>query len=77
MSNRYTLEAAEKLRSFDKAVLIAWGRRDPFFKPRFAERLAADVPGARLEWIDDSRAFVPEDAPESLAALLLDFAPAR
>src|SRR5919198_6123526 len=48
---RHTLAAIEKLRTYDKPVLLAWGANDPFFKPRFAERLAADIPTARLELI--------------------------
>lgn len=74
ISPRYTLEAAERLRSFDRPVLIAWAREDRFFKPKFAERLAADIPGSRLEWIDDSRTFVPIDQPARFADLIAGFA---
>jgi pimeloyl-ACP methyl ester carboxylesterase len=73
ISVRYTLQAAERLRTFDKPVLLAWGRRDPFFKPAFAERLAADIPGAELAWLPGSGTFVPVDAPAELARLLVDF----
>jgi pimeloyl-ACP methyl ester carboxylesterase len=73
ISSRYTLRAAEQLREFDRPVLLAWGRRDRFFRPSFARRLAADIPGARLEWIDNAATFVPVDAPEQLAALIADF----
>ena len=74
ISKRYTLEAAAKLRDFDGPTLLAWATEDKFFKPAFAERLAADIPGSRLEWIDDSRTFVPEDQPERLAGLIREFA---
>jgi pimeloyl-ACP methyl ester carboxylesterase len=74
ISKRYTLEAAERLRDFDRPALLAWGRDDRFFAPAYAERLAAAIPGARLEWIDDARTFVSEDQPERLAALLGEFA---
>ena len=40
------------------------------FPPSIAERLAADFPDARIEWIDDSWTFVPEDRPHELAAIL-------
>ena len=70
---RYTNEAAERLRSFDKPVLLAWGADDRFFKPRFAERLAADIPTARLELIPDSATFVPEDQPARLVELVRAF----
>jgi pimeloyl-ACP methyl ester carboxylesterase len=67
ISNRYTLEAAEKLRQFDRPTLIAWAPEDRFFKLRYAERLAAEIPNARLVRIEDSRTFVSEDQPERLA----------
>jgi pimeloyl-ACP methyl ester carboxylesterase len=73
ISPRYTEEAAERLRSFDRPTMLAWAREDRFFKPRFAERLAETIPGARLEWIEDSYTFVPEDQPERVAELIGDF----
>ena len=76
ISNRYTLAAAAELRDFAGPTLLAWAREDKFFKPAFAERLATDIPGSRLEWIEDSWSFVPEDQPDLLAALIADFAQA-
>jgi pimeloyl-ACP methyl ester carboxylesterase len=73
ISNRYTLEAAEKLRQFDRATLIAWAPEDRFFKLRYAERLAAEIPDARLVRIEDSRTFVSEDQPERLAEEIASF----
>ena len=73
ISPRYTEEAAEKLRGFEKPTMLAWAREDRFFKPKYAERLAETIPGARLEWIDDSYTFVSEDQPERLSALIEDF----
>jgi pimeloyl-ACP methyl ester carboxylesterase len=74
ISKRYTLEAGERLREFDRPTLVAWGRNDRFFKPTYAERLAAAIPDSRLEWIDDSAAFVPIDQPGRLAELIGSFA---
>ncbi len=73
IDKRYTLEAAERLRSFDRPTLIAWAPEDRFFKLANAERLAAAIPEARLERIEDSYAFVPEDQPERLAELISAF----
>jgi pimeloyl-ACP methyl ester carboxylesterase len=70
----YTFDAADKLAHFDKPALLAWAVEDRFFKPTFAERLAATIPGARLEWIEDSYTFVSEDQPERLAQLVEEFA---
>ena len=73
---RFTLEAAQKLRRFDRPVLIAWSKEDHFFPPEHAERLAALLPDSRLEWIEDSLTFSMEDQPERLAGLIRDFVPA-
>jgi pimeloyl-ACP methyl ester carboxylesterase len=70
---KYTMDAIEKLRSYDRPVLIAWSRDDRFFPPADAERLARDIPGARLEWIDDAYTFSMEDQPERLAELIAGF----
>ena len=74
ISNRYTLEAAERLASFDRPTLIAWAPEDKFFKLANGERLAATIPGARLELIHDSRTFASLDQPERLAELIGGFA---
>jgi pimeloyl-ACP methyl ester carboxylesterase len=71
---KYTFEAAEKLRTFDRPAMLAWAVEDRFFKLSFAERLAETIPGARLEKIDDSYTFVSEDQPERLAELIARFA---
>ena len=70
---KHTLDAIEKLRSYDRPVLIAWSREDRFFPPAHAERLADDIPGARLEWIEDAYTFSMEDQPERLAGLIAGF----
>jgi pimeloyl-ACP methyl ester carboxylesterase len=74
IDSRDTLAAAKKLKDFDRPTLIAWAREDIVFKPRFAERLARDIPNSRVEWIEDSRSFVSEDQPERLAELIGAFA---
>jgi pimeloyl-ACP methyl ester carboxylesterase len=73
VSNRYTLEAAKSFAGFHKPVLIVWGKDDFVFFRRDAQKLAIDFPDARLEWAEHSRAFVPEDRPDLLAALMRDF----
>lgn len=74
ISNRYTLEAAERFGEFTKPVLLAWAPEDRFFKLRYAERLAKAFPNARLERIEDSLTFVPLDQPERTANLIAEFA---
>ncbi|MGI8579921.1 MAG: alpha/beta fold hydrolase [Solirubrobacteraceae bacterium] len=70
----YTLTAAERLGDFDRPTLLAWAPEDKFFKFSYAERLAAAIPDARLERIEDSGTFVSEDQPERVAELIADFA---
>jgi pimeloyl-ACP methyl ester carboxylesterase len=71
LDGRHTMAAIEKLRSFDRPVLIAWSRDDKFFHA--GERLASDIPGARLEWIEDARTFSMEDQPARVAELIAGF----
>jgi pimeloyl-ACP methyl ester carboxylesterase len=73
MSPRHTKAAAAKLGGFERPVLITWTREDVFFPWKIAERLVALFPDARLEEIEDSLIFVPEDQPERLVALMREF----
>jgi len=73
IDKRYSNEAADLLGTFERPALIAWSREDRFFKAADGEQLARDLPDARLEWVDDSRSFSPEDNPMRLAALIGGF----
>lgn len=70
---RDTISAASKLRTFDRPTLLVWASEDRFFKLRFAERLAGEIPGARLEQVADCLTFMPEDQPQRLAELVAQF----
>jgi pimeloyl-ACP methyl ester carboxylesterase len=71
--SHYTLEAAEKLKGFDKPVLVAWASEDKLFPVEYARRLATELPDATLVEIDDSYTFIPEDQPERLAEAIATF----
>ncbi|HEU4560824.1 MAG TPA: alpha/beta hydrolase [Longimicrobium sp.] len=71
--SRYTAEAARQLHRFERPVLMAWAREDRLFPAAHAERLAALFPDARVEWIDDSLTYIPEDQPARLAAAIERF----
>ena len=73
MNKRYTLEAAEKLRGSDLPVLLAWAPKDRVFPLKFAERLAGEVPNARIVEIPDAGTFVPLDQPERVADEIAGF----
>ena len=70
---RFTEEAAQALTGFTKPVVLAWASEDRVFPPEHARRLAAILPSARIEWIDDSYSFVPEDQPARLAEVIRSF----
>ena len=72
MNKRHTLAAAAALRGTGFPLLLAWAPGDRFFPIRYAERLAAEVGGAKLVEIPDSATFVPLDQPERLAAQIAD-----
>jgi pimeloyl-ACP methyl ester carboxylesterase len=74
MNKRYTLEAAEKLRSSELPILLTWAPGDRFFPIKYAQRLAADTPNARLVEIPDAATFVPLDQPQRLADEIAAFA---
>lgn len=73
IDNRDTLRAAEALRDHPLRTLLAWAPDDRIFPIKYAQRVQAMIPGARLERIADSRAFIPEDQPERLAELVAEF----
>jgi pimeloyl-ACP methyl ester carboxylesterase len=73
ISTRYTLEAAERLRHFDKPALVVWAREDRLFPLDYAQRMVQILPQGRLALIDDSYTFVSEDQPERLAAVIKEF----
>ncbi|OWY58674.1 hypothetical protein B7486_78700, partial [cyanobacterium TDX16] len=68
--NRYTLEAATHFADVEQPVLVLWGGSRNAFSLRLGERLAADLPNARLEVVRESSAFLPLDAPEAMAAAI-------
>jgi pimeloyl-ACP methyl ester carboxylesterase len=64
--------AAERLRGFDRPALLAWATRDPYFPFADAERLAAMLPQACVERVQDASTFVQLDAPQRLGELILE-----
>jgi pimeloyl-ACP methyl ester carboxylesterase len=73
LDTAHTIRAADRLPGFHRPALVAWSREDAFFPPTDGEALAAALPDARLEWIDDSYTFSPEDQPGRLAGLIEGF----
>ena len=61
---------AEKL---NNPTLIVWGAEDVFQPIRYGVRLAAAMPRARLEKVENAGHFLPEDEPLIVARLIADF----
>jgi pimeloyl-ACP methyl ester carboxylesterase len=74
ISNRYTLEAAQRFASFHKPVLVVWASEDRLFPLDHGRRLSTLFPNARLEEIENALTFVPEDQPALLAKCIATFA---
>ena len=74
MRPEHTLRAAEGFPKLRVPVLLIWTTEDRFFKLRLAERLQREIPGARLETIEDSLTFTPIDQPVRTAELIAEFA---
>jgi pimeloyl-ACP methyl ester carboxylesterase len=77
LNQRTTVQAAEGLPRFTKPALIAWSQDDAFFPLEDGRRLAATLPGARLEVIAEARTFSMVDQPDKLAGLIAGFADSR
>lgn len=73
VSNHYTLEAATHFKDFNQPVLIVWAKKDWLFPRKYAERLVKAFPNAKLSYVDNSLAFVPEDQPQFLAEQIETF----
>lgn len=67
------MEWSERLRSFDRPVLVVWAAQDRMMPAEHGPRLAALYPNARLQVIEDSATLIPLDQPEQLAALISEF----
>ena len=61
------------LGSLPQPTLIVWGDQDPWVGPRFADRLADTIPGSRLVRLPGIGRLVPEESPDTVVSLLLEF----
>jgi pimeloyl-ACP methyl ester carboxylesterase len=67
-----TLRAAPAIEAFDKPVTLAWGTDDQLFPLSHAYRLRDAFPHATLTEIPDCSTFVMLNAPQKLAAAILN-----
>lgn len=67
------LVAAERLRAFDRPVLVIWAKEDRVMPPAHGRRLAELLPNGRFMEIADSYTLLPEDQPGELARAIRRF----
>ena len=61
------------LERLDRPAMVAWGKKDPVAVFPIAERLAKEIPGARLETWDDLGHYPQVEDPERVARTLESF----
>lgn len=64
---RHTRAAGLLLPNLRAPTRILWATEDPLFPPELGRWLAVTIPGARLQWVEDSYALVALDQPKVLA----------
>ena len=70
VDTRYTFEAAERLRTFDRPALVVWAEHDRIFPREHGRRLAELLPRGEFEVMPDCRTFIPEEQPALLTQRL-------
>lgn len=73
LNTNQTLEVASKLKHLAVPTLIVWGEDDILQPVRYGERLAWDIPGAKLLRVEGAKHFVMWDAPHTVAEALYRF----
>jgi pimeloyl-ACP methyl ester carboxylesterase len=72
-----TMRSAGAVRAFDGQVLVLWGADDGNFGRAIAERLAGDLPNARLEWITGAGHLPMIERPAAYATAVTSFLGAK
>jgi pimeloyl-ACP methyl ester carboxylesterase len=62
-----------EMRALPQPTLVVWGDQDRWTGPKMADRVADTIPGSRLVRLPAAGRLVPEDAPESLVTVILEF----
>jgi pimeloyl-ACP methyl ester carboxylesterase len=73
-SSHHTIQAAEKLTSFHKPVLVIWGADDKkLFPIELGKRVYAIFPDAQFVLVENALTYVQEDQPEEFVVKLVHF----
>jgi haloalkane dehalogenase len=73
LNTNQTMDIAPLLMKLQVPTLIVWGVEDRYQPVRYAERLAWDIPGARLVRVKDAKHFVMVDQTDSVVREIRGF----
>jgi pimeloyl-ACP methyl ester carboxylesterase len=73
MIPNYILSVASDLKKLEVPSLVVWGERDAVTPPTLAQRLARDLPGARLDVIAEAGHLLLDDASDRVGSVLADW----
>ncbi len=73
-SPRYSMEAVEGIKKFEKPVMVIWAADDYYISPSWGVKLYRDIPGARtFELVPFCGHFWQEEKPSEFASSIMDF----
>lgn len=70
---RFEARFIPPLTRLDRPAHLLWGRRDPVAVPAIAERLAQEIPGARLTWLEGLGHYPMLEEPELYSSRVTRF----
>lgn len=73
----YSNAVSTNLKHLERPALLIWGQADGITPTALGERMAREMPSARLETIPGAGHLVLDDAPEAVGRLIADFAGKR
>ncbi len=73
LNTNLTTEITPLLSGISVPTLILWGEDDRFQLVKYAERLASDIPDARLVRVSDARHFIMLDRPDEVEQHVVNF----
>jgi pimeloyl-ACP methyl ester carboxylesterase len=73
LNTNHTTALIDRHGSIAAPTLVLWGVHDPWQTIRDGERLAREIPGARLVRIENASHWLQQDTPEPFARGILDF----
>jgi len=72
-NTNHTLEVAHLISDVDVPTLLLWGGDDVLVSTEWADRIAADLPNAEQEYLDDAYHWVMQNRPEAYRTALEGF----